>query len=205
MITKSKTGLGFQCPSCGYIQIKELQAFNFAGGGTYEIACENCKQTFVILVSESKENYEIRALCIDCCTAHSFKIKKGVFWKSPLKEISCPTTQELIMAIGNRENIERLFMEEFYLDEEDSEDYSSMPFEDEEINMTIKVMTAIAHIKELAAYGKVRCRCGGNKIRIEIDRDFIILICEECDVREVIEFTDIDRLDEICRSDEFIL
>ena len=197
MVTKSKTYAGFQCHACGKVQIRELSAFDFGGESPNTIVCENCNQPFATLKGIDKENYELQAVCLDCYTTHSFKVKKGLFWKTPLKEFNCRETEELIMAVGEGENIKKLLEEEFYLDDKDSQ----MPrLEMEDVKTISVLMDVIEHLKALGDKGRVVCRCKSPRIKIELDSDFLELVCEDCGNSVAIDFADTKAMEEILKN-----
>lgn len=116
MITKSNTIAGFQCPVCASIEMQELSAFA-VGRGKKRIFCSRCRQPFGDLMFDGKGHYRLSAVCIDCFVPHTFEVSAHQFWHSPLYTFDCPSTEELIFAVGERVWVQEILEENFYSEE----------------------------------------------------------------------------------------
>ena len=116
MITKSKTIAGFQCPACGRVQMQELSAFAL-GRGKLKISCGQCLEPFGEMLLAGKNRYRLSMVCIDCFVPHTFEVKGGTFWNSPIQTFDCPATEELIFVVGERDQVENVLEETFYSEE----------------------------------------------------------------------------------------
>ena len=209
MIIHSKTMMGFQCPSCGKIQIQELSAFSFADNQRHQILCDHCHQIFAAIHAGDKGEYQIQAVCLDCCSAHVFSVKRGLFWLEHLREFRCPQTDELILAVGDEEKIEALLADEFYLNEEDLEDegLDQEDFDQMEYVMT-QLVALFEHFKHLEQCGKITCVCGQPQIQVQYAGGWVLLSCLHCrrelrmDVSDYEKILAVQNIDEICLSDK---
>lgn len=118
MITKTSTAAGFQCPSCGRIQIQELSAFSF-GKGRKQMLCRHCDRPFGEWELDVKDGYRITLSCVDCFTPHTFSVGRRQFWQSRLQTFVCPHSEEMILAVGEKDCVAMVLEENFYLDDED--------------------------------------------------------------------------------------
>lgn len=118
MITKSSTAAGFQCLSCGRIQMQELSAFSY-GKGRKQMVCRHCGRPFGEMESDAKDGYRLTLSCMDCFMPHTFSVGKRQFWQSRLQTFLCPNSEEMILAVGEKACVAMALEENFYLEEED--------------------------------------------------------------------------------------
>lgn len=208
MIIHSKTSIGFQCPSCGKIQIQELSAFAFADSQRHQILCDHCHQVFAAFHPGDGSEYHIQAVCLDCCSAHVFRVKRGLFWLEHLREFRCPQTDELILAVGDEEKIEALLAEEFYLDEEDLEEDETGAEELEQMEAMTQLVALFEHFKQLGQSGNLTCMCDRPQIQLRFEDGWVHMVCLHCQRETCIDVSDYEKIlaaqaiEKICLSDK---
>ena len=198
MITRSKTWAGFQCPACGRIQLQELSAFAFSGSERKQILCEYCHQPFAAVTSPDRGHCQIQAVCLDCYSAHVFKVKRGAFWLESLREFNCPQTDELILAVGERERVENLLEEQFYMDEhdlEEAEDFlQSQSRDPAEAAAVAQFVAVIEHFKQLGARGKLACACSHPQIQLKVEDHWLEFVCIHCGRMKRLDISDPEKM-----------
>lgn len=175
MITRSKTTVGFQCPVCGRIQTRELNAFA-VGKEKYQLNCRECQRPFGELIRDEKQCYHMSVVCIDCLTPHTFKVKCGDFWHSRLKTFDCPNGGEMIFAIGEKEQVAQTLEENFYLEEEELAEQGRTPA----AGVVADFMAVIEHFKYLSQEGRLTCECANPQIQLKVGEGCIELSCVHC-------------------------
>ncbi len=198
MIKEFKKSVGYICPHCSSINIKDINLFDFSGKSGMEFKCEDsigCS-TFSMRITPKKDRYSITIECPACGGVHAFNIKKTAFWQKRFMVLECPDTGFGIFFAGEREEINKEIMHQESILEE-SEDFAI----DEELT---SIFEAVEHINELAKDGKVYCACSSRAIAIEIDNERIMLRCRDCGLKMDIPTTP-EGLDKLLNASAIVL
>lgn len=207
MLIKSTTTAGFQCPSCGNIQSRELHCFHFGGTGAHEILCNSCGRKVAVLQRKKKGQIQLKVDCLDCYDEHMFPLRPGLFWQTPLKAFQCCETQETIFLIGEADLVDEAMQRAFYLNSDDEQNYQ-MPKKPEELGAfdTVEdVMELIGHFQKLAAEGKIFCSCGEYYLEMKIERDIVRFICPGCGNERILDISTKEKVEQIRRLEEIRL
>lgn len=116
MIIKSSVAAGFECPSCGEIQIQKLSAFLFEDGRK-TVLCKRCQRPFGVWEAGADGKYRVTLLCPECMSPHAFSVPMAEFWQTPLRTFVCSGSEELILATGEREAVFAVMEDSFYLED----------------------------------------------------------------------------------------
>lgn len=175
MIKEFNKSIGYICPYCSTISVKNVNLFCFSGNSTAKFYCSNsaCSREAVGILPK-KDKYSITVDCPICGEPHNFNITKITFWKSDFFVLHCPETGFGILFIGSDERIKaEINRQEQLLSKFDEDDVT---IGDELSN----IFETVEHINEIAKQDGIYCSCGSRNIGIEIDNDKITLTCRDC-------------------------
>lgn len=207
MLIKTITTAGFQCPSCGNIQCRELQCFHFGGSGEHSILCDSCGRRVAVLQRKKKGQLQLRVACLDCYDEHVYPLRTSVFWHTPLKTFRCNETEEIIFLIGEKELVKKTMQSAFYPDDI-GETHNAVPMDAENLgafDTVEEVMELIGHFQQLAAEGKIFCACGEYYLEMKIERDVIRFICPGCGNERLLDISTREKVELIRQLDEIRL
>lgn len=174
MIKEFKKALGYICPYCSSIAVKEYNLFDFSGKDGTKLACpsgacgEHC-----VTVTPKKDKYNIVIACPLCDESHTFNIQKITFWQSKFFVFRCPETGFGILFIGDKDEVRDEIERQEKMLIEMNDEYSVS----DELSI---IFDEVERINEIAKDGNVSCSCGSHAIAIEIDNSNITLCCREC-------------------------
>ena len=174
MIKEFKKSIGYICPYCSSIAIKEFNLFDFSGRDGTELLCANdaCGE-HCIAVTPKKDKYTIVIDCPLCDEPHTFNIQKITFWQSKFFVLHCPETGLGILFIGEHDAVKNEIERQEEMLVEMNDEYSIS----DELGI---IFDEVERINELAKDGNVSCSCGSRAIAIEIDNENVSLYCREC-------------------------
>ena len=173
MIKEFKKSMGYICPYCSTISIRDINLFDFSGNNTSDFSCaKECEEPCISLTPK-KDKYTISVNCPMCDDPHTFNISKVTFWKNKFFVLTCPETGIGVLFIGENDKVR----EEINLQEEMFVKMNKEFSISDELNM---IFDTVERINELAKSGNVSCSCGSTAISIEIDNENITLRCRDC-------------------------
>jgi len=199
MIKEFNKSIGYICPYCSTISVKDVNLFCFSTNSTATFYCNNdtCNQASVDVISK-KDKYSITVNCPICGEPHHFNIRKITFWKSEFFVLHCPETGFGILFIGTNERIrEEINKQEQLLSKFDEDDVT---IGDELSN----IFETVEHINEIAKQDGIYCSCTSRNIGIEIDNDKITLTCRDCGKQKYIK-TDYESLKALLEASTIVL
>lgn len=198
MIKEFKKFIGYICPYCSTITVRDINLFDFSGSGNTEFLCTNksCKH-LNISVSSKKDKYAITVHCPICGGAHLYNIRKITLWHNDFFVLRCPESGFGILFIGSSQRIRDEIADQESLINELEDDFQV----GEELSL---IFEAVEHINSLAKDNNIFCSCGSHNIAIEIDNDFITLFCRECNAKKMIK-TDAEALEELLKTSTIVL
>lgn len=199
MIKEFKKAIGYICPFCSTITLKQVNLFCFSGNNSSEFACSNsaCSQVAVTVLPK-KDKYSITVDCPICGEPHHFNIRKVTFWESEFFVLHCPETGFGILFIGSDERIRA---------EINRQEQLLSKFDDDDVTIGSElsnIFETVEHINEICKTGGIYCSCGSRNIGIEIDNDKITLTCRDCG-REKHILTDSQSLKELLDASTIVL
>ncbi len=198
MIKEFKKSIGYICPCCSAITVRDVNLFDFSGTTSAEFLCTNsmCSDSNV-RVSSKKDRYAISVNCPICGETHLYNIRKIAFWHNDFFVLRCSESGFGVLFIGSEKKIRSEIAEQEKLINELEEDFTVS----EELSV---IFEAVEHINELAKNNSISCSCGGRNIAIEIDNDFITLFCRDCGQKRKIK-TDKASLEELLKISTIVL
>lgn len=198
MIKEFKKSIGYICPDCSSIAVRDINLFDFSGSAPTELPCVNkkCSHTSVA-ISPKKDNYAITVHCPVCYENHHYNIRKITFWNSDFFVLHCPESGFGILFIGSDERIRDEISEQEKMMNELEEDFTV----GEELSI---IFEAVEHINALAKNDAIFCSCGSRNIAIEIDNDFITLFCRDCNTKRKVK-TDKASLEDLLKMSTIVL
>lgn len=198
MIKEFKKSVGYICPHCSSITVRDINLFEISGNGPSALLCANgkCKYPAVSL-STKKDKYAITVHCPICDEKHLYNIRKITFWHKDFFVLHCPESGFGVLFIGNDKQIRDEIADQERLINGLEEDFTV----GEELSV---IFEAVEHINALAKNDNIFCSCGSRNIAIEIDNDFITLFCRDCSAKRKIA-TDKDSLEQLLKLSTIVL
>ncbi len=200
MVIELSTAFAMRCPTCGRLDIHQLNIFQFSGEGTRDIYC-GCG-THKANIRKNGSNYiSIRYYCIICDTEHNSILPKKIFWsRKQINSLACLDTDLNLGYYGSY----RLIKEEL---DRQQEELNSMAnelgfdeFADPEIMLEV-----LDYLHDIAADGGLYCECGSHDINIELHSDKLELSCNKCHSIRQILASKKDDLESLKKIDEVII
>lgn len=198
MIKEFKTSIGYICPHCSTITVRDINLFDFSGNDACELPCANpmCTQ-HPVAISAKKDKYAISVHCPICDEQHLYNIRKIAFWQKDFFVLHCTESGFGVLFVGDDQKIRAEIKEQEKLLNELEEDYAVS----EELSI---IFEAVEHINALARSDSIFCSCGSRNIAIEIYNDRITLFCRDCNLKKEIK-TDRKSLEDLLKSSTIVL
>lgn len=198
MIKEFKKSIGYICPCCSTITVRNINIFDFSESACAEFPCTNsmCKSPS-IRVSSKKDKYAISVHCPICDEIHLYNIRKITLWHNDFFVLRCPESGFGVLFIGSDKRIRNEIADQESLIGELEEDFTV----GEELSI---IFESVEHINSLAKSDKIFCTCGSHNIAIEIDNNFITLYCRDCKAKREIK-TDAASLEELLKMSTIVL
>jgi predicted nucleic acid-binding Zn finger protein len=200
MVLELSTALAMRCPTCGRLDINQLNIFQLSGDIRHEIYCE-CG-SHKMTVSKKRSDYiVVEYYCIICDYEHSVVLPGNKFWsKNHLSSLSCLETNLNLGYFGPY----RLIAEKL---EKQQEELDSMAdelgyddFSDPEL-----ILAILDYLHDIAANGNLFCECGSHDINIDLSSEKVKLICNNCRASYVVPVNSRKELDRLKKLDELVL
>lgn len=175
MIKEFKKSIGYICPICSSIAVRDVNLFDFSGSGGTEFICSDDSRCgeICVKITPKKDKYSISVNCPLCGEMHHFNIQKISFWHNEFFILHCPESGVGIFFAGQHDKVRSEIERQEQLLIEMNDEYS--------VNDELCIIfDSVERINELAKDGNVSCVCGSRAIAIEIDNDKITLSCREC-------------------------
>jgi Zn finger protein HypA/HybF involved in hydrogenase expression len=200
MVIELSTAFAMRCPTCGRLDIDQLNIFQFSGSGARDIYCE-CGTRKASIQKKGTSYISIRYYCIICDSEHNCILPKRVFWsRKQLNSLACLDTDLNLGYFGSY----RLIKKEL---DRQQEELNSMANElgfDEFVNPEI-MLEVLDYLHDIAADGGLYCECGSHDINIELYSDKLELSCNKChSIRQILASKQ-DDLDNLKKTDEVII
>ncbi len=192
MIKQFTQSIGFFCPDCATATCNDINIFEissrvekgaFANRGNKAFACskKGCT-TSPIAISRKKDKYKIVVSCPFCDGIHEFYIKNASFWSKNLV-LKCPLSDMNVFYIGDREKINGQINEQ-------EEGFKEIFDEVRVDNKAIIYMDILTELHHMLHDGRIFCHCGSHDVNLELDEDFINVICNKCSSKRLITPTE---------------
>lgn len=200
MVIELSTAFAMRCPTCGRLDVHQLNIFQLSGDEIRQFACD-CGSKIAEIRKKGTKYIEITYFCIICETEHSVIMPQNIFWsKNKLNSLVCLDTDLNLGYYGSYKLIRKEL-------ERQQEELNSMAnelgfdeFADPEIMLEI-----LDYLHDVAASGGLYCECGNHDIDIELFSDKIELNCNNCGSMQHLSATCKDDLDQLKKADEVII
>ena len=198
MIKEFKKAIGYICPHCSGITVREINLFDFSGNTACELPCASPMCAYrPVAISAKKDKYAISVHCPICDDTHLYNIRKITFWQKDFFVLHCPESGFGVLFIGDDKRIRDEITEQERLINELEDDFNV----GEELSI---IFEAVEHINMLAKNDNIFCSCGSRNIAIEIYNDHITLLCRDCHLKKEIK-TDKESLENLLKSSTIVL
>lgn len=77
MLIRHERFVGFRCPECSSVNIKQISVFDFSGNKKITLGC-SCKASY-IGITDKGNRYLVAAPCVACYERHFFTVKKTLY------------------------------------------------------------------------------------------------------------------------------
>ncbi|MFW5991590.1 MAG: hypothetical protein ACOCQN_00165 [Halanaerobiaceae bacterium] len=200
MVIEKSTAFAMRCPTCGRLDVEQINIFQLSGDGEVVFRCD-CGTTKATIRKRGGSYISVNYYCIICDKPHSIVLPKNIFWsRKHLNTLHCLDTDLNLGYFGSY----RLIREEL---ERQQEELNSMAnelgfdeFADPEVMLEI-----LDYLHDIAATGGLYCECGSHNINIELFSDKLELSCHHCNARLKISAAKRADLDNIKKMDEIII
>ena len=97
------------CPFCSSVVEKPVSMFDFSGGTTVEIECDDggCGEYCAEITPKGKK-YKIEVECPVCTERHTFSVMGDNLWNKKITALECPETGMDIFFFGERDAVLKL-------------------------------------------------------------------------------------------------
>ena len=200
MVLELSTAFAMRCPTCGRLDVDQLNIFQLSGDQEVIFQCE-CGTRKAVIRRKGFRYVSVDYYCIMCDKEHSIVFPSNVFWsKKHLNSLLCLETDLNLGYFGSY----KLINEEL---ERQQEELNSMAnelgfdeFADPEVMLEI-----LDYLHDIAATGGLYCECGSHNINIELFSDKLELSCNSCSAVKQIPASKRADLDAIKKLDEIIV
>lgn len=178
MISDLKKCVGYICPACSAVAVKNISVFDFSKGRPYTVRCECGEPCLQMQMQQDK--YRIALHCPICGSVHTFFMKPSAFWKQELFIYECPEAGIEIYFSGREDEIAAAAHEQDMLFREYAE-------EDETIGLSGVFYEMMELLRTLTDRGELYCSCGSRDIGVAFDNSYLTLVCRECGASKPIQ------------------
>lgn len=175
MVLNLSTGLVFRCPECGRQEIRQINIFEFSGGGHPQVNC-SCGFPIATLGCSDYERYWIQFFCIICEEEHRMFFDKKEFWGKRVKHLNCLNSDFQVGLLGPGNVLEEYLQQlrkdlALLINEMDFDDYFNNPQ---------LILSTLDLLHDIAEEGGIDCPCGKPDLEVEMYPDRIKLSCRHC-------------------------
>lgn len=200
MVLEKSTALAMRCPTCGRLEIEQLNIFQLSGGNSHDIYCE-CGSKKMSITKKGTDHINLDYYCIICDHEHSTLIPAQEFWsKNKVSSILCLETKLNLGYFGPYKLIkEKVRKQQKELDSM-ANDLGFEDFADPELMLAI-----LDYLHDIAAQGNLFCECGSHDINVDLNSDEIKLSCNNCGATKKIPAQNRQELDYLKQKGELML
>lgn len=180
MISDLKKCVGYICPSCSAVAVKNVNVFDFSKGKPYTLKCE-CG-TPCLQMQMQQDKYRIAVNCLICGSAHTFFMKPSAFWNQELFIYECPESGIEIYFSGRDSEIAAAAREQDMMFREYAKDSDTIGLNDVLYEM-------MGMLRTLTDNGHLYCACGSRDIGAAFDNSYLTLVCRECGANKPIHIS----------------
>ncbi|AEF95474.1 hypothetical protein Desca_2656 [Desulfotomaculum nigrificans CO-1-SRB] len=181
MLFNTVATLAIRCPECGALEFHNLSRFALSGRGNIRVKC-SCGSFSLGLVRKKPHSYWLQIPCVLCETKHLREISGASLWSGKTVYLTCPESGLELGFIGRAEEVKKLAQTLDSGLETLIEDMLS----DEDFNNPDVMHEVMQRLQDIADNGGLFCRCGNDRIEVDVFLDRLELHCPECDSVNII-------------------
>ncbi|MFW6306825.1 MAG: hypothetical protein ACOC1N_05545 [Bacillota bacterium] len=200
MMLELSTAFAMRCPTCGRLDVNQLNIFQLSGGQEVSFYCE-CGTHKASIIRKGPRYINVRYFCIICDIEHSIVFSSRIFWsRKHLNSLFCLDTDLNLGYFGSY----KLINEELDRQQEELNSMADDLGFDDFVNPEI-MLGVLDYLHDIAATGSLFCECGSHIISIELYSDKVELSCQTCNAVSYIQASKQSDLDNIKKLDEIIV
>lgn len=180
---------GYICPHCGKAVLHQRSVFALSAAAA-RMECE-CGQEALEAQTDGVR-FRLWVPCGVCGGHHQAECGADAVLHGRGIGLACPEKQELCCYIGEEQQVRRA-MEELALRVEKEKAGGEEAFTDNVIMYEV-----LSELKDIAARGGIRCRCGSTRYGIQVHRDSVDLCCQDCGGKLRLPAATDEDLDRLC-------
>ena len=180
---------GYICPACGKAVLHSRSVFALNAAAA-RMECECGKEA---LTAETDGlRFRLQVPCGVCGGHHQAECDAGALLHGRGIGLACPAKQELCCYIGEETQV-RKAMEGLAL-----RVAKEKAGPDEAFTDNVIMYEVLSELKDIAARGGIRCRCGSTRYGIQVHRDSVDLCCQDCGGKLRLPAATDEDLDRLC-------
>lgn len=180
---------GYLCPKCGRAVMARRSSFALAAAAA-RIEC-TCGES-ALLVETDGARFRMWVPCGLCGGTHQAECSAEAVLQGRGIGLACPETGQLCCYVGQEAQVQEQ-LEQLALRAAREKSDSPEAFTD-----NIIMYEVLSELKDIAARGGIRCRCGSSRYGIQVHRDAVDLRCHDCGGRLRLPAATDEDLDRLC-------
>ena len=187
----SERAFGYLCPACHRPVLQTRSRFALeASGATFACVCGKSS----LRVAAEGERFRLAVPCGICGGEHDAICTMRRLVDGQSIGLSCPQTRQLCCFIGTEYEVERELEHLSDVVRRETDSDGSQAFTNDVIMYEV-----LSELREIASrpHG-VSCGCGSERYRMELNPNYVDLICAECGARLRIPAVTDEDLDRLC-------
>ena len=169
IIMEETRSFGYICPKCGRAVMARHSAFSLAAAAAH-IECP-CGQSDMLIETDGSR-FRLWVPCGLCGETHQAECSADAVLRGRGIGLACPKTRQICCYVGQEDQVsaqmEQLAVRAAKEKAEDPEAFTD----------NIIMYEVLSELKDIAARGGIRCRCGSTRYGIQVHRDSVDLCCQ---------------------------
>ena len=169
IIMEETRSFGYICPKCGRAVMARRSAFSLAAAAAH-IECP-CGQSDMLIETDGSR-FRLWVPCGLCGETHQAECSADAVLRGRGIGLACPKTRQICCYVGQEDQVsaqmEQLAVRAAKEKAEDPEAFTD----------NIIMYEVLSELKDIAARGGIRCRCGSTRYGIQVHRDSVDLCCQ---------------------------
>lgn len=189
IIMEETRSFGYICPKCGRAVMARRSAFSLAAAAAH-IECP-CGQSDMLIETDGSR-FRLWVPCGLCGETHQAECSADAVLRGRGIGLACPKTRQICCYVGQEDQVsaqmEQLAVRAAKEKAEDPEAFTD----------NIIMYEVLSELKDIAARGGIRCRCGSTRYGIQVHRDSVDLCCQDCGGKLRLPAATDEDLDRLC-------
>jgi len=163
-----------RCPACGKSEFHSSSRFRLAGDGSARFRCA-CGFVKAVL-SSTRRGCTLQLACNACGLVHVVSFKKADFWRAELVGLYCRETGAQLGFLGADGVVREVV-------EQEPGDLAALLADcnlARHFDNPVVMYRILSRLHKAAQAGGFGCKCGNDRIRLDIEVDSITLRCPAC-------------------------